>query len=124
MDTTGRGAPCSRECAPIVDTILNLIDTLPKSHIVHDVAIGLVLPDHETKNHNNRLLEDWEKFSSFARLMDTFFDALGHTSMSALHGMGDAPKADFVKMQMPGFGALRAANDSSAMTRFENFTHS
>ena len=124
MDTTGRGAPSSRQCATTVDKILNLVDTLPKSHIVHDVAIGLVLPDLESKNHNNRLLESWEKFSAFAQLMDTFFDAMGHTSMSALHGMGDAPQSDFASKQMPGFGAMRAANDSSTMTRFEMFTHS
>ena len=120
---TGRGTAQSKKCAGIVQNILDIVEHLPKTHIVHDIAVGISLPDFNNKQVHQRLIEGWEKFSSFQRLLTNFFEPLGHKSMSALQGTGDAPILEYRKEQMRGFRELRASDDTRNLVAAESITN-
>jgi len=113
MGMTGRGSARSKKCSGAVTQILKLIEQLPKSHIVHDVAVGLTIPDHDSKHRREKKVDGYEKFGAFRQLIANIMEPLGHTSMSDLHGVGDksTPKYSSTNLKMRGFRDLRAGND-------------
>ena len=114
MGMTGRGPTHSKKCAAIVKNILNIVERLPKSHIVHDVAVGITIPDHDSKHRREKLLESWEKFTSFQRLISTVLHPLDHISVGMLQGGDVAVETPRHRTcMMRGFGDLRAANEEN-----------
>ncbi|MBV8548527.1 MAG: hypothetical protein JO126_03620 [Alphaproteobacteria bacterium] len=83
----------------------NIMGQIPTSHIVHDVAVGLQLPDMIAENEWIYLPLDEHKLSSFNRLLSDIFSPFDTLSLSKLDGRADAQSEVKATMQhMQGYG--------------------
>jgi hypothetical protein len=121
MGMTGRGATQTKKCAGVVSRIIETVSHLPKTHIVHDVAVGLALPDLITKNNREKTVANSEKFMSFQRILASVFEPLGHMPMGQLHGIEGTATPKYRSHMMRGFGTLRAGNDLANFESAQRF---
>jgi hypothetical protein len=72
-------------------TFLALLKKLPASHIVHDTAIGLVLPDATKEKNWTYIAAGENTFASFQNAMTTVLGGLdkGMATMRHMRGYGD-----------------------------------
>jgi len=83
----------------------DILGLLPQSHIVHDTAIGLQLPESNAENQWLYIARDGEKVGDFVRLMDNLFAPFNKMSLSELDGRADAaPEVKAMVGHMQGYG--------------------
>ncbi len=111
MNITGRGPSSSKRSASIVKKILSLVDQLPRSHIIHDIAAGIALPDHDSRNRREHIVDPLEKVTAFQRILMEVLRPIDHVSMDHLHGVSETATPHYRSGQLRGFRMLRAAND-------------
>jgi len=82
-----------------------ILDLLPQRHIVHDVAVGLTLPD-ATKERNWVYLAHTEhQYHAFQQVLGTVFGQFDHISLGALHERKNAGRETMPMMHhMRGYG--------------------
>ncbi|MDD4615950.1 MAG: hypothetical protein PHW76_02380 [Alphaproteobacteria bacterium] len=82
-----------------------IINKLPQTHIVHDTAVGLQLPELIGENHWIYLPDSDETFSSFNRLLTNLFEKFDNISLSRLHGREDAhDEIKAASLHLRGYG--------------------
>ena len=95
----------------------NILSKLPHTHLVHDTAIGLQLPELNGENQWNYIANSEETLLSFNLVLNNIFDKFNHISLSSLHEREDATseaKSSFLHMR--GYGDR--LNGSEDMYRF------
>jgi hypothetical protein len=65
----------------------DILGQLPQTHIVHDTAIGLQLPELNGENEWNYIADPQETLASFNRVLNDLFDPFNGLSLSRLNGL-------------------------------------
>ena len=68
----------------------HILNQLPQSHILHDTAIGLQLPELNGEHQWNYVAASDETLDAFNRVLNDVFDKFNHLSLGRLHEREDA----------------------------------
>lgn len=83
----------------------DVVSALPQSHIIHDTAIGLQLPELNGENQWNYIADPEETLASFNHVLCMLFDKFNGINLSGIHGEKN-PRSEVKAsvIQMRGFG--------------------
>jgi hypothetical protein len=66
-----------------------ILSLLPQKHVLHEMAIGLQLPESVNENQWIYIAPDGEKVGDLARLLDNLFAPFGKPTVTHMRGYGD-----------------------------------
>ncbi len=92
--------------------IFHILDCLPQRHIVHDVTVGLTLPEASKQNHWVYIPRREHQFAEFQKALGAVFGAFDHVALGALQGRAKPGREIMPAMRhMTGYGQrLRPVN--------------
>ncbi|MDD3030440.1 MAG: hypothetical protein PHS57_09245 [Alphaproteobacteria bacterium] len=68
----------------------DILNALPHTHIAHDTAVGLQIPELSGENQWNYIASPEETLNAFNRVLSHVFDKFNGVSLGRLHGREDA----------------------------------
>jgi hypothetical protein len=99
------GASAIAKKHKLAKQFFEILNTLPQSHIVHDTAIGLQLPELNGENQWNYIASPDETLAAFNRVMGDLFDKFNGLSLSRLHEhVGAYAETKASTFHMRGYG--------------------
>lgn len=72
------------------ENFFRLLELLPQRHIVHDVAVGLTLPDATKERNWTYLAQGEHQFATYMRMFTDVFRPFDGVSLGKLHERADA----------------------------------
>ncbi len=102
-----------RQSHKIARHFFDILNKLPQTHIVHDTALGLQLPELIGENQWNYIADPEETLGSFNRVLSNVYDKFNGISLSRLNGHADAH--DEIKsstFHMRGYGDRLNSHES------------